>query len=97
MSSHRSATIIVFAVVLIIGLGVSPRMPQSQAADSLGALSEEQLVFANRFSTFLERMNALYFNRIGKLNGDREFETKTMSTEYADYDIKVARGTVIQR
>ncbi|SVD37810.1 uncharacterized protein METZ01_LOCUS390664, partial [marine metagenome] len=40
MSSHRSATIIVFAVVLIIGLGVSPRMPQSQAADSLGALSE---------------------------------------------------------
>ena len=97
MSSHRSATIIVFAVVLIIGLGVSLRMPQSQAADSLGALSEEQLVFANRFSTFLERMDELYFNRIGKLNSDLEFETKTMSTEYADYDIKVARGTVIQK
>jgi len=97
MSSHRSATIIVFAAVLIIGLGVFPGMIQSQAADSLGALSEEQLAFANRFSAFLERIDALYFNRIGKLNGDLESETKTMSTEYSDYDIKVARGKVIEK
>ena len=97
MSSHRSATITIFAAALIIGLGIFPGMSQLQAADSLGALSKEQLSFANRFSIFLERIDTLYFNRIGKLNGDLEFETKTMSTKYADYDIKVARGTVIEK
>jgi len=97
MKSHRPATAIVFTVLIIVAQFVSPGTNESRASNSLEALSEEQLAFANRFSAFLDRVDALYFGRIEELNGGLDFVTKTMSSEYSDYDIKVARGAVIEK
>jgi coproporphyrinogen III oxidase len=97
MKSHRPATAIVFTVLIIVAQFVSPGTNESRASNSLEALSEEQLAFANRFSAFLDRVDALYFGRIEELNGGLELETRTMSSEYSDYDIKVARGAVIEK
>jgi len=97
MKSHRPATAIVFTVLIIVAQFVSPGTNESRASNSLEALSEEQLAFANRFSAFLDRVDALYFGRIEELNGGLDFETRTMSSEYSDYDIKVARGAVIEK
>lgn len=97
MKSHRLATTIICAVVMMWAQFVFPGMSQSQASDNLEALSEEQRAFADRFSAFLERIDALYFDRIEELNGGLAVQTKTMTTEYAAYDIKVARGPVIEK
>lgn len=97
MKSHRPATAIVFTVLIIVAQFVSPGTNESRASNSLEALSEEQLAFANRFSAFLDRVDALYFGRIEELNGGLDSVTKTMSSEYSDYDIKVARGAVIEK
>ncbi|MCZ6719075.1 MAG: hypothetical protein O6944_08010, partial [Gammaproteobacteria bacterium] len=61
MKSHRPATAIVFTVVIIVAQFIFLGMNGSQASDSLEALSKEQLAFANRFSAFLDRVDALYF------------------------------------
>ncbi len=97
MNSHRPAAPIALTVVIIVAQFTFLGMNGSQASNSLEALSEEQFAFANRFSAFLDRVDALYFGRIEELNGGLDFVIKTMSSEYSDYDIKVARGAVIEK
>ena len=82
MKSHRPATAIVFTVLIIVAQFVSPGTNESRASNSLEALSEEQLAFANRFSAFLDRVDALYFGRIEELNGGLDFVTKTIQFLY---------------
>jgi len=71
--------------------------PTADAGNDIDALNEEHAGFANRTIAFLDRMDALFFDRAEKLNGGLELQTETMSSEYSDYDIKVTRGPVIEK
>jgi len=46
---------------------------------------------------FIETMDARYFGLVEELNGGIEFEDRTASTEYSDYDLRVARGDVMEK
>jgi len=86
------------AFVFIAGLILAQLMgPQVQAGDDFDALTPEQAAFATRFSEFIEHMDSYYFDRIDQLNGGSELQTLTDSTEYSDYDVKVARGPVVEK
>ena len=71
--------------------------PTADASDDIEALNEEHASFAHRTLDFLDRMDTLFFDRAEELNGGLELQTKTMGTEYSDYDIKVTRGSVIEK
>ena len=71
--------------------------PTADASNDIEALNEEHASFAHRTLDFLDRMDTLFFDRAEKLNGGLELQTKTMGTEYSDYDIRVTRGPVIEK
>jgi coproporphyrinogen III oxidase len=94
MRSQRLTIITVFTFSIVLTQFLAGSV---QASDNLEALKSEQAAFANRFSTFLERMDTMYFERVAQLNGNSRVETKAMSNEYADYEVKVARGPVVEK
>ena len=94
MKSHRLSLGIVFATSIVLMQFFTGNV---HAADNLDALPPEQAAFANRYDEFLGRMDTMFFNRVGDLNGDLQLETIAMGNEYADYEVKVARGSVVEK
>ncbi len=94
MRSQRLTIVTVFTFSIVLTQFLAGSV---QASDNLEALKSEQAAFANRFSAFLERMDTMYFERVAQLNGNSRVETKAMSNEYADYEVKVARGPVVEK
>ena len=91
-------TAIAIDILLAIAF-ISPAMAEEDApfTSDFAGLNEEQQVLAARSLEFLSRMNNMYFDRIDKMNGGSEIQTRAMSTEYADYDVQAARGSVIEK
>ena len=93
---------IVVAVVVAIAITIASTSTALAKDDTLftsdfAGLNEEQKVLAARSLEFLSRMNDMYFGRIDKMNSGSEIQTRAMSTEYADYNVQAARGSVIQK
>jgi coproporphyrinogen III oxidase len=57
----------------------------------------ERLALREFFNGFVAEMDEKYFGRVGKLNGDLEFEDRIAETEYADYELRVTRGEVVEK
>ncbi len=57
----------------------------------------EQQELAGRFQDFIDRMEAKYFARMEALNGETTYEEKYITTDYAEWDMRVARGPVVQK
>jgi hypothetical protein len=90
------------ALVIAILLAITSTPAALAEDDALftsdfAGLNEEQTVLAARALEFLSRMNDMYFGRIDKMNGGSEKESRARSTEYADYNAKAARGSVVQK
>ena len=79
----------VFAVIAGMSCG-----SQGEAQQGLTA---EQAAFTERALAFIDEMDALYFERIARLNGTDEVEILEFPTEYADHDVRVARGAVVEK
>jgi len=60
-------------------------------------LTDEQAQFADRALKFMAQMDTLFFDRVGKLNDGIEIETKSFNYDVADNEVKVARGSVIEK
>jgi coproporphyrinogen III oxidase len=60
-------------------------------------LSQEDAALARQFLAFLEHVDAKAFAATARMNGTEAAETRNMSSEYADYAIKVARGPVVEK
>ncbi len=90
------------ALVIAILLAITSTPAALAEDDALftsdfAGLNAEQTVLAARALEFLSRMNDMYFGRIDKMNGGSEKESRARSTEYADYNAKAARGSVVQK
>ncbi len=94
MSNQHLVTTILFAVVITLA---HISVPNVNASDNLEALPPNQTAFAQRTLKFLAKIDAEFFDRVEKLNGGLELETQSVSTEFADYDTKVARGPVVEK
>ncbi len=66
-----------------------------KAAPTMSA--DERAALRTYFDGFVADMDAKYFGQVEALNGGIEFEDRTASTEYADYQLRVARGDVMEK
>ena len=86
-----SAITLSLGVVSGIAFGQAPGGTASPLSD------EDRATFSTFFNGFVADMDTKYFGRVETLNGSIEFEDRTSSTEYADYDLRVARGDVMEK
>ena len=57
----------------------------------------EQLELRAYLDQFIEQMDDKYFAVVEDLNGDIDFEDRQISTEWSDFDLRVARGDVMEK
>ena len=95
MNILEQVRIVTPLLALAILMAVTPT--ETLARDDLDALSAEQAAFANRFLEFLQRVDAVAFGRIGIMNDVDETDDRSISSDHAEYDIKVARGPVVEK
>ena len=93
--NHKQKATAMAAVLALAFLGTG--VPQVNAGDDIDSLPAEQAAFANRFLDFLERMDDTAFSRAAEMNGTDDNEALTMDTDSASYDIRVARGPVVEK
>jgi coproporphyrinogen III oxidase len=63
-----------------------------------GTLSKEDRVALSTFmEDFAGEMDAKYFGRVEQMNGGIEFEDKFIEGEYGDYNLRVARGEIMEK
>jgi coproporphyrinogen III oxidase len=60
-------------------------------------LSGKDREVADFMKAFIQEMDAKYFERIGEMNGELEFEDRTAETDYSGYDLRVTRGEVMEK
>lgn len=70
---------------------------QLPVEDPFELLDEQQTAFAERTIKFMDDMEALYFGRIEQLNGGIDIESLDSPTDISFYNVKVARGSVIEK
>jgi coproporphyrinogen III oxidase len=88
-----SVLVLVAALAMLLG----PTVVLSAAPEQIPGLTLEQSALANRALAFLSEMDRLYFGRIGELNGDLYVEILDFPNDYADHQVQVARGPVIEK
>lgn len=88
---------IVALFIVAITLQLRPVAAWSAPDDDIPGLTPEQSVLANKALTFLSDMDRLYFGRIGELNGDLSIEVLEFPSDYADHQVQVARGSVVEK
>jgi len=93
--NHKQKATAMAAVLALAFLGTG--VPQVNAGDDIDSLPAEQAAFANRFLDFLERMDDTAFSRAAEMNGTDDDEALTMNTDSSSYDIRVARGPVVEK
>jgi len=67
------------------------------STDEFTGLTAEQTALANQAVEFLSEMDRLYFGRIGELNGGLRLEVLQFPNDYADHQVQVARGPVVEK
>ena len=86
-----------FSTVLILACFVLMGAAWSGGHQRLDERTSEQQELANRYLDFIDRMEERYFGRMEELNGETTYEEKYLTTEYAEWDMKVARGPVVEK
>ena len=89
---HRIAALGLSAVFMFAGPAFG------EPNDGVEGLNEEQQAFAKRFLQFQDDMDEQFFGRAGVINGGHASDVKdTVSDEYADFYVRVARGEVVEK
>jgi coproporphyrinogen III oxidase len=69
----------------------------AQTDERLEQLPADQKPLAQRMLQFMSDMDKKYFTRVYALNGNSESESTFIKSDYSDYDIKVTRGTTVEK
>lgn len=80
-----------------LGLLPSTASPAAEEAVAKPQLNEDQGRFATRALDFMKQMDALYFSTVETLNGGLKTEERVFDNENGNYDVRVARGPVIEK
>jgi coproporphyrinogen III oxidase len=83
------------SLALITGMAVNTAWAGGH--ERLSERTAEQQELAATFQTFIDRMEEKYFARMEELNGETTFEEKYITTEVSEWDMRVARGPVVQK
>lgn len=90
----------VFAPLLLLITGTLPfsmALGQGSKAPIDPLSDEDRVTLSTFFNGFVADMDTRFFGRVEDLNGGIEFEDRTQNTEYSDYELRVARGEVMEK
>jgi coproporphyrinogen III oxidase len=85
------------AIALSLGVVSGIAFGQATGGKTSTLSDEDRAMFSTFFNGFVADMDTKYFGQVEALNGGIEFEDRTSSTEYADYELRVARGDVMEK
>lgn len=76
-----------------------PSVNSFAAADDyrLDRLAPEQRELAEWLNAFADRMDDKQLGRVGKLNGQLDFEDRAFSTQWSEHEVRVTRGPVVEK
>jgi coproporphyrinogen III oxidase len=99
-TTHRH--IRALALFAVISMWGTPRAQLvssalAQTDERLEQLPADQKPLAQRMLQFMSEMDKKYFTRVYALNGNTESESTFIKSDYSDYDIKVTRGTTVEK
>ncbi len=87
--------VLTISCALVLGIIASPAWAGGH--ERLDERTAEQQELAARFQAFIDRMEEKYFARMEALNGETMFEEQYITTEYSEWDMRVARGPVVEK
>ena len=96
-SSSRPGLIVAAFVILSLTLQSSLALAGAHGTSGLKLSENERQALREYFNGFVAEMDEKYFGRVGKLNGDLEFEDRVAETEHSDYELRVTRGEVMEK
>lgn len=99
-TNHRYIWAFALLAVLCMGSTSTSHLVSSalaQTDERLQQLSADQKHLAQRMLQFMSDMDKKYFTRVYELNGNSKSESKILTSDYSDYDIKVTRGAVVEK
>jgi len=89
---HRAAMI-----VFLLVTSPASSAGAGQPGYDKDALDAEQTALANNMLLFIEEMDDRHFSLVERLNGHRNVESTSFQDSNSDYEIRVARGNVIEK
>lgn len=97
--SHKKLPMLLIIVAWLFAIVQSPysASAQAQTTEKTPSLTSDQAAYAKRTLDFIAKMDSLFFDRVEALNGGHELETLILDSESNNYDIKVARGPVVEK
>lgn len=99
-TNHRYIWAFALLAVLCMGSTSTSHLVSSalaQTDERLQQLPADQKHLAQRMLQFMSDMDKKYFTRVYELNGNSKSESKILTSDYSDYDIKVTRGAVVEK
>jgi coproporphyrinogen III oxidase len=87
------------SVTVAVALLLAPSLVMAGAhGGSASTLSDaDRITVSTFFDGFVAAMDDKYFGQVTALNGNAEFEDRAASTEYSDFELRVARGEVMEK
>ncbi|MFW2404435.1 MAG: hypothetical protein ACN4GT_06680 [Gammaproteobacteria bacterium] len=84
------------ALILTIPLS-NPAFGGAHGGSSVTVSAEDRARLRGFMNDFVADMDAKYFGRVATMNGGIEFEDRQASTEYSDFELRVARGETMEK
>ncbi|MFQ5635120.1 MAG: hypothetical protein ACE5G3_07300 [Gammaproteobacteria bacterium] len=86
-----------FALLLLCSLQLPPALGGAHDGTAGTLSAADRATLSTFFDGFVAEMDDKYFARVGKLNGGLELEDRVAETEYSDFELRVARGNVMEK
>ena len=96
---HKQMLILLAIVTSLFAIVQSPysSSAQAQSTESEPSLTRDQAEYAKCTLDFIAKMDSLFFDRVEALNGGLQVETLNLDNEASIYDVKVVRGSVVEK
>jgi coproporphyrinogen III oxidase len=84
--------------IVVCGMIFTPIVFADAHAGKANTLSDaDRITLSEFFNTFTTDMDTKYFGQVEALNGEQTYEDRVASTDYADYELRVTRGNVVEK
>jgi hypothetical protein len=92
---HARLAHLVLLTTTLLPVGIAFGGAHSGTTGTLSDTDRDKL--STFFDTFVANMDTKYFGQVEAMNGGIEYEDRTATNEYSDYELRVTRGDVMEK
>lgn len=94
---RRRAAFLILMIFVGAASPISVALAGAHGGSTVTVAEADQLRLRAYLDDFIAEMDEKYFGLVAKMNGGIEFEDREAATEWSDYDLRVARGDVMEK